>query len=202
VGDVKTYIFSILSIVFLSGCATSSLKVSDNNELLLSHDNIVTMIGTKVLSRDSEWYERLDIYKSRVQNDKGLLLYEDVIVDIDWEFKDGPVVTIGDIFDSYGSSILYMNSNLVLLQVKVSKTQYVNMLVEKSDNQEISYVYGFGNDEFLKLANTVKSDTKLVLGKLKHEGIVFSNDIEPLSTWSVRMLLLQPLLQPVMRYGR
>ncbi len=198
---MKTYILFIIGLVFLSGCATSSLKVSDTNELILQHDTKVTMLGTKVLTREHEWYRNLDIYKSKVQNSKGILLYEDVIADINWEFKFGSVTTIKYIFDAYKSDVIYMNSSLLLLQLRVNKTQYVNMLVEKSGTQELSYVYGFSNKEFLQLAKNIIPENNIFPSKFVHEGIVFSSEIKHLSTWSVKMLLLQPLLQPVMRRG-
>lgn len=198
---MKAYVIFIVSIIFLSGCASSSLKVSDKNELLLQNNNKQIKVGSKVLTKDYEWYRNIDIYKSKIQNSKSVLLYEDVIADINWEFKHGTVATIQYIFDSYKSDVVYMSSDVALLQLRVNKTQFVNMLVEKSGTQELSYVYGFSNKEFIELAQKIMPKDGESLSKLKNEGIVFSSEIKHLSTWSVQMLFLEPLLKPVMRRG-
>lgn len=196
---MKIYVLAVLSVFFLNACTSSSLNISDTNKLLLHQGDKTLQISGKVLSRELEWYPRLNISKSKIQNDKGILLHEHVTTELNWEFLHGPIATLQYIFNSYDSDIIHMSTNLALLQLRVNKTDYVNMLVEISQTQELSYVYGFSNEEFISLAKNIRLDSNHIIPKLKYKGLTFGTDDKPLSTWSVKMLFLEPLLKRVMR---
>jgi hypothetical protein len=115
---------------------------------------------------------------------------------MDWEFFYGPIATLAYIFDGSDTQIIYKDSSLSLLQLKVTKGTYINIMMDSTYDDNYTYVYGFSNARFKKLCKElVNQDIDL-----KHEAKVFNNQSQHMSTWSTLMLFLEPLLAPEVRW--
>jgi len=193
---MRIFLVSFFSVFFFSSCAPSSLIVTSDESLALHQNNTAIRLARGVEEVKHDRYNNLNIIQYKIKGANNVLLYEHVEADINWEFIHGPISTLKYIFDGTKAEILYQDSNINLLQLKISKSKYINILAESSSFNTLSYVYGFSNSEFLELVKIFNKESSL-----KYKGTVFSYLDEVVSKWSVRMLLLNPLLKPDARRG-
>ena len=192
---MKNLILLILIALFLSGCTPSSLKVNSMDELVLKHNSKSYLFANKIDSSRTLSFQNIDVeQKTAIDSNGATLYYEQVLVDIDYEFQYGSVTTLKYIFDVSRTNIIYKASNLLLIQLQIEKDQYINLMAETSGMQDMAYIYGFSNEKLLKIAN-----------ELKVEGYEIKNAFhlrKPLTEWTQQKLILQPLIKPMFRRGR
>jgi len=185
-----------------TGCLTSSLNLDKSNELVLKYNDNSLLLSNEVLDKNSLNYKDLfvDIYK--LKNDKNrVLFYEKAQTTLQFEFNYGSLYSVMYIFDfSRKYTDIYRRNNLRLVQLQLKNKTNVNVLIQASDTQLITYTYGFSNEEFMKIANSVK-DGDDELGVLEHEGIVLNDSSKPLSTWTDKMVYFAPLITPARYLG-
>lgn len=199
---MKKFILLICSVLFLAGCHTSSLNLDKSNELILGYNNNSYMLSSQVLSSKFLNYKDLFINQYMLKDKNGrVLFFEDLETSVDFEFNYKELYTLLYIFDTTKYEMFYQDENLTLLQVKLKNKKYVNVILESNDTQEISYVYGFSNEDFRKIALKLQTKKDDKLPELK-ENIVFLNDTsKPLTKWSSDVVYLTPLITPVRYQG-
>lgn len=192
---MKSLILAILIALFISGCTPSSLKVNSMDELVLKHNSKSYIFANKIESSKTRSFQKMDVEQKIALDSNGAkLYYEQVLVDMEYEFKYGTVTTLKYIFDVSRTNIIYQASNLLLIQLQIEKGHYVNLMAETSGIQDMAYIYGFSNEKLLKIANELKAD-----------GYEIKNAFhlrKPLTEWTQEKLILQPLIQPMFRRGR
>ncbi len=192
---MKSLILAILIALFISGCTPSSLKVNSMDELVLKHNSKSYLFANKIESSKTRSFQKIDVEQKIALDSNGAkLYYEQVLVDMEYEFKYGTVTTLKYIFDVSRTNIIYQASNLLLIQLQIEKGHYVNLMAETSGMQDMAYIYGFSNEKLLKIANELKAD-----------GYEIKNAFhlrKPLTEWTQEKLILQPLIQPMFRRGR
>lgn len=185
----KSILLTIIALLFTS-CAVSSLQIERNSELVLRQNSQKYALGSSQ-DRTLLRFTNLDITQNSIKSSSGnTLFYEQIIVDQAYEFSLGSLVTLKIIFDLSKSNLVYNSSSLKFLQLRVKENEYVNIVAETSALQDMSYVYGYTNEEFLNLAKsmgiTIQSDkleNAVTLGK-------------PITKWSQTRLIVEPILQP------
>ena len=196
---MKYFLLSMFSMIFFSGCAVSSLGISDTRNLSLKNDNKHIEITNTILKKERQWYEYIDISQYKLKNNDTVLFYEYVELDTDWEFIFGPITTLKYILEGANSNTLYKGSAISLVQLKITNSKHINLLIESSGFHDMSYVYGFSDKEFLTLASSLGHKyTKKDLKK-GSTPILLQSNMQHLSKWSVTMLFLRPLIQPSIR---
>ena len=193
---MKKIILFLLITLFFTSCAVSSLNVEEDSQLVLKQNSKDYKLG---VSQGSNFlrFMNIDVLQSSViSNTKTSLFHEKVLVDHAYEFSRGSIETLKIIFDLSKSNLLYRSGNLLFLQLQFQEDKYINLFVEKSSIQDISYLYGYSNDELMNLAASL--DIKLDAVKMRPAVIV----TQPLSKWSQTRLILEPLLQPFDKRGR
>ena len=192
---MKNLILPILIALFLSGCTPSTLKVNSMDELVLKHNSKSYLFANKIDSSKTLSFQKIDVeQKTAIDSSGATLYYEQVLIDIDYEFQYGSVTTLKYIFDVSRTNIIYQASNLLLIQLQIEKDQYINLMAETSGIQDMAYIYGFSNEKLLKIANELKVD-----------GYEIKNAFhlrKPLTEWTQEKLILQPLIKPMFRRGR
>jgi len=192
---MKSLILAILIALFISGCTPSSLKVNSMDELVLKHNSKSYLFANKIESSKTRSFQKIDVEQKIALDSNGAkLYYEQVLVDMEYEFKYGTVTTLKYIFDVSRTNIIYQASNLLLIQLQIEKGHYVNLMAETSGMQDMAYIYGFSNEKLLKIANELKAD-----------GYEIKNAFhlrKSLTEWTQEKLILQPLIQPMFRRGR
>jgi len=192
---MKNLILSILIALFVLGCTASSLKVNSMDELELKHNSKSYIFANKAESSKTRSFQKMDVeQKTAVDSNGATLYYEQILVDMEYEFKYGSITTLKYIFDVSKTNIIYQASNLLVIQLQIEKDHYVNLMAETSGMQDMAYVYGFSNEKLLKIANELKVD-----------GYEIKNAFhlrKPLTEWTQQKLILQPLIKPMFRRGR
>lgn len=200
---MKIIILSLLTLFAFTGCFTSSLSLSKEKELVLKYDANEMLLSSEVLS--SELLNFKDLFVSRYKlksADGGTLFYELAKTSLAFEFSYSGLYTVMYIFDnSKEYEEVLCKNNLTLVQVKLKDARYLNVLIQASDTQVYSYVYGFSNDEFLSMANSIFKKNELKIEKLKFEGITFAKEQIPITNWSDEVVFFTPLIMPFRAYG-
>ncbi|MEN8302779.1 MAG: hypothetical protein ABFQ64_01745 [Campylobacterota bacterium] len=191
---MKNLILPILIILLFLGCAPSSLKVNSVDELVLKHNSKSYLFANKIETNKNLGFQKIDVeQKTAIDSNGAKLYYEQVLVDIDYEFQYGSVTTLKYIFDVSRTNIIYKASNLLVIQLQIEKGHYINLMAETSGMQDMAYVYGFSNEKLLKIANELQAD-----------GYEIKNAFhlkKPLTEWTQEKLILQPLIKPMFRRG-
>ena len=190
--------FFLFSALLFSACTSSSLLVSPHNTLDLQHKNTSVKIASSVLEKQVQSYENIEIAQYKLKRDESVLFYEHVTTDINWEFRYGSVYNLKYIFDGTKANIVYKDSQVTFLQLKISNETYINIFAESSGFKDFSYVYGFSNEAFSVLIDQV-SQTEKNAQSLIYNVPAFDDKSTPMSKWSVIKLLLSPFLKPDVR---
>jgi hypothetical protein len=200
---MKKIILMILSVFLFVGCSTSSLRLESDGVLNLSYDSNIYPIGSKVLHKDLLNFKDLYVYQYKLESESGeVVFYEDARTSLNFEFNFGGLYTVLYIFDDAREyEELYQRNNLRMVQIKLKDGSYVNVIIQASDTQEYSYVYGFSNKEFMKIYETLKgkdSENKV----LKYEAITFDKKTKNITNWNDKLVYFTPLITPLRIMGR
>lgn len=201
---MKFITMMIITLFLFVGCSTSSLVLHDDEKLVLGYDSNSVLLSNNIVESESLNYKDLFIYIYKLKDTNGrVLFYEDAKTELNFEFNFSELYTVMYIFgDAQEYEEVYKRNNLSFVQIKLKDNRYLNVIIQASDTQEYSFVYGFSNEEFLKLAKSVvlKDDKKDLV--LKHDGLVFDSNAKPLSEWNDKLVYFTPLITPLRIMGR
>ncbi len=187
---MKNLTLLIIIALLFSSCAPSSLQVEQNGELVLQHDSKVYTLGS---SGDSNLlrFVNLAITQSSIKStSNATLFYEQIIVDQAYEFSRGSVETLKIIFDLSKSNVVYGSGTILLVQLQVNRDAYVNIMAEISATQDMSYIYGYSNEEYLSMAKELglELDSSSLRKVLRPKASI--------TKWNQTRLIIEPILQP------
>jgi len=159
---MKNIIFTIIITLFFSGCVISSLSLTSNGNLNLKYNDKTFLVSQDVVHDGFLNFKDLIIRQYKVINSDGsILFYEDAETTLLYEFNFLELSTIMYIFDnSKKYEKVYIRNNLSLVQIMLKNGTYINVLIQANSSQLYSYIYGFSNKEFLKIANMIKLDNE------------------------------------------
>ena len=198
----QALLFLFIGIIFI-GCTTSSLKLNKKEELLFKYNSESFLLTNSVVEHQLLNYKDLFVKQYKLKDENGrVLFYEDAKTALNFEFNFGGLYTVMYIFNNAKEyEEVYRKNNLTLVQLKLKNSQYVNVLIQASDTQVISYVYGFSNYEFLKLARELAKDSDKEIKQLKYQGDSLSDSQAPLTNWNDKMVYFTPLITPLRVMG-
>ena len=201
---MKKIIIMVLLVFLFGGCSTSSLKLDKSGDLNLNYDSQSYLVGSKILEEASLNFKDLYINRYKLKNDDGrVLFYEYARTSLNFEFNFGGLYTVLYIFDNAQKyEQLCKRNNLRMVQIKLKDNNYVNVIIQASDTQEYSYVYGFSNKEFMKIYNTIKNEDSKKSISLKYKGVTFSKDSKSITNWNDHLVYFTPLITPLRVTGR
>ena len=196
---MKNIIVFIALSFLLVGCSMSSLKLGKDDQLVLSSNSQKFLLSNKTTDYEVLNYKDLLTYQYKLEDEKGrILFYEESRTSLEYEFNFSALYTVMSIFDdSRRYEDIYQNNNLRLVQLELKDASYVNVLLYASDTQIISYVYGFSNEEFLALANSVNIEPEKKI-ELKHKAV---EPKKPLTNWNDKLVYFTPLITPFRAMG-
>jgi len=188
--------FIALLALFLLGCTPSSLTLEKSQKLILNQNSKEYTFSDRVLNQEKMRFINIDVERYEIQNSSSKrLFFEQLYTETNHEWRYGSVETLKSIFDVYNSNTLYFSATLLLIQFEIEPDKYVNILAETSGTQDISYIYGFSNEEYKKVIKDLGVEVRESEIKKAYEVR------EPLTKWTQKHLILFPLLQPVFRRG-
>ena len=193
---MKKYIILAVAL-FLSACSHNSLIIDEQNRLYVKHQEKEYKSKDNVTKTQYVRFRNIEVEKLELLSaSKEKLFFEQLNADINYEFKYGSVATIKQVFKVSHTNIIYFKENLLLIQLEIEPTRYINLLAETSGTQDMPYVYGFSNSEFKEIARSLGLD-----GKLKDMAEAYGVK-DSLTNWNQTDLILYPLVQPVFRRTR
>ena len=200
---MKKIILTVVLVFLFVGCSTSSLKLDENGLLSLNYDSESYLVGKKVLEHTSLNFKDLQVDRYKLQNENGeVLFYEDAQTALNFEFNFGGLYTVLYVFDDASEyEELCQRNNLRMLQVKLKDGRFVNVIIQASDTQVYSYVYGFSNKEFMRIYQTIreKYDENKVL---KYDGVTFDKTSKNITNWNDKLVFFTPLITPLRVMGK
>ena len=201
---MKKIILMILAIIFISGCATSSLKVNKKDELVIKYDVKELILNFKLTNSDTLHDKNIIIVQNRLQDEYGrVLFYEDVETDSSYEFNFNELYSLLYIFGEIKKyERVYTRNNLSFFQLLLPNDKRINVMVQASSSQRISFVYGFSNYEFIKLAKKIKGDSEGEFKRLKYQARTLTMQEKPLTKWSTELIYFTPLITPLRGLGK
>lgn len=201
---MKKIVWILFILLAFLGCSRSSLQLHKSEKLILDYNKKEFLLTNKIEKQKSLNYKDLFIEQYKLSDKSGrVLFYEDVRTALDYELNFGGLYTIMYVFDnSKKYTEVYRRNNLRLVQLELKNSKYVNILLQASDTQVISYVYGFSNYEFLELAKKLKADDKTEIKRLQYEGLSLSVSDAPLSNWNDKLVFFTPLITPFRSLGK
>lgn len=190
---MKYYSF-FLTVLLLTGCATSTLKLGIDDTLTLTYDKEKLSAHGITLDSKSDQYPELQLRQSIIKlDDDTLLVYEEVVVDLLYQFQYGTPQSIEMIFDAEKSKLIYQRNNLYFLQLLLKNGKYLNVVCQQSSLQSLTQLYGFSNKLMEKIINTV-SEKEQVL-KFQKDVISFEHFKRSyFSTWSAKLIAIDGLI--------
>ena len=155
---MKKIIFTLIISILFIGCATSSLNITKDKKAVLNYDSQQYLLSTQILSSKSLNFKDLlvDQYKLKSTNNN-VLFYEHGSTALNFEFNFGGLYTVMCVFDDAQKyEQLYKRNNLRMVQIKLKDNRYVNVIIQASDTQNYTFVYGFSNDEFIRIYKKIR----------------------------------------------
>jgi len=200
---MKNLILVILILLASIGCSVSSLNFRKGEKLVFKYNSKEFLLSNKVDEHKFLNYKDLFVNQYKLEDTKGrVLFYEKVETAVDFEFKSSALYTVMYIFnDTKEYEEVYHKNNLRLVQLKLKDKRGVNVLIQASDTQVISYVYGFSNYEFIKLAKQLGADSDVEIKELKYQGVLFNTAESSVTNWNDKMVYLTPLITPIRVMG-
>ncbi len=194
---MKNLTFTLLILLFFTGCFTSSLSVTNTGDLRLEYGDENHLFGKNVHSENFLNFKDLFVQQYRLKNSDGsILFYENAETTLMYEFNFTEIYSVMYIFNnSKKYEKVYVRNNLSFVQIKLKNNSYVNVLIQAGCSQNYSYIYGFSNKEFLKIIELTK-EKDIKINELKYEGIVFDDSSKPLTNWNDWLVYFTPLIMP------
>ena len=203
------YFRSVFTIVvllfFLSGCVTSSLTMPDQQTILISTNKNKMQISGNVHKNSRVNMNNIAfVHQSLFEQEEGAyLVYETVDLDSNYRYNYAPQRTMDIVFDAKEISTIYMFQYLTFLQIETQDRQLLNVLVDQSHEQYLTFAYGFSSKKFKEMIETVDATDKKPSRALREEAVTLTDpDKAVLSQWNTKMLVLDHIFVPIGRMMR
>ena len=201
---MKNIILILFITILISGCGNSTLKINKKDELLIQNNLNELIVSSKVTKTETLNYKNISVIQNRLQDEYGrVLFYEDVKTASNYKFNFEEQNSVVNIFASMKKhEKVYTKDNLSFIQLVLANDKRINIMLQKNSTQGISFVYGFSNYEFIKLAKKIKADSEGELKRLRYQGYTFTAQDRPLTKWSSDVINTTSLIQPLLGLGK
>jgi len=159
---VKT-IFWAAAIVLLSACSTSQV-VFQNDGLTIQSGNNASRYQGQLAAGHNENFSTLFIEQKVLKFPEGnLIVYEHARTDLQYEFGPSLQRIIGVVFNAVQMMPVYIGSQLSAYQIALPNGQWLNLLAQQSDTQELHLIYGMNTKQFTAMLKNIDPDAPLAL---------------------------------------
>ena len=197
---MRRYIFQSLFgaalLVLLSGCSTSTLVLNNNDEVVLTYNDRSIEAAGKTLKKNQLVFSTIIIDQNVLQfKDKSLLVYESTTVDLNYMYKYATQTSVEMIFDAKKINTIYRRNNLYFFQMILKNGKILNAMVQQSNDQTLSMVYGFSVEQFRKILGQVEGSEKMFI-KLETKNIEIFKDPKSAvkSKWNMKLINIDSLI--------
>ena len=156
-------VFLTAAIVFLNACSTSHVDFH-NNKLAIQSGNSTSNYDGHLLTRHRENFATLFIDQKILQFPQGnLIVYEDARTDLQYEFGPSQQRIVSEVFNAIQVRPVSIASQLSAYQLAMPNGQWLNLLAQQSDSQELHLIYGMNNQQFKSMIKDVNTNDSLAL---------------------------------------
>ncbi len=182
------------AILLLNACSTSHVNVH-NGQIMIQSGNSASLYQGQLVARHNENFSTLFIEQKILKFPEGnLIVYEHARTDLQYEFEPSLQRVIGVVFDAVQMMPVYIGSQLSAYQIALPNGQWLNLLAQQSDTQELHFIYGMNTKQFTAMIKKIDADAPLALDrqviqiKKPHQAL--------LSRWTTWKVHFYPLVVP------
>lgn len=190
---MKKFLLSLSLLVLFVGCGTNNIVLKKDSGLIFNFADKSSILSSKIVESKSLRLSTIDIQQHKLQDDNNrILFYEEIATDDDYSFRYTPLRNIEYIFNAKKSTVIYDNNTILLAQIELPQGEHINVMSQSNNMENFSYVYGFSNYEFKKIAREITKDSDKRLPSLRKQGMGVRVDDMPLTRWSETKLIVKP----------
>ena len=142
------HVFYFAAIVLLNACSTSQVDFQNDRLMIQSGNNAVYYDG-KLVARHHENFSTLFIDQKILALPQGnLIVYEHARTDLQYEFGPSMRRIIQVVFDARQIVPVYIGSQFSAYRIALPRGQWLNILAQQSDTQELYFIYGMNTVQF------------------------------------------------------
>jgi len=157
----KVFCFAI--IILLSACSTSQVNFK-NDRLMIQSGNTSSFYDGYLITKRNENFSTLFIDQAILKVPEGnLIVYEHARTDLQYEFEPNLQRIIQVVFDTRQIIPVYNGSQLAAYQIALPHGQWLNILAQQSDTQELYFIYGMSTKQFSTMIKKIDPDASLAL---------------------------------------
>jgi len=182
------------AIFLFSACSTSQVDFQDDKVMIQSGSNISYFDG-KLIAKRNENFSTLFIDQKILQVPQGnLIVYEHARTDLQYEFEPSLQRIIWIVFDARQIIPVYIGSQLSAYQIALPQGQWLNILAQQSDTQELYFIYGMNTTQFNTMLQ--KIDANAPSAPYEHVMKLHTGQKAIQSRWTMQKVHFVPLVVP------
>lgn len=181
-------------IVFLNSCSTSQMSFK-NDRFMIQSGNSSTFYDGQLIAKHNENFSTLFVDQKILKLAEGnLIVYEHARTDLQYEFGPGLQRIIQVVFDARKIIPVYIGSQLSAYQIALPYGQWLNILAQQSDTQELYFIYGMSTPQFNTMLR--KIDTNAPSAPNQHVIQLKTGQQAIQSRWTMEKVHFVPLVVP------
>jgi len=187
-------LFLCTVIVFLNACSTSQVNFK-NDQLMIQSGDTSTFYAGKLIAKHNENFSTLFIDQKILQLPQGNnIVYEYAHTDLQYEFGPSLQRVIRIVFDASKIIPVYIGSQLSAYQIALPQGQWLNILAQQSNTQDLYFIYGMNTVQFNKMIKKLNPDAPLAPYTKVMKLDSGQKAIQ--SRWTMRKVHFVPLVVP------
>lgn len=189
---IKSIFYSTI-VILLVGCSTSRVNFK-NDQLIIQSSNTTSVYNGHLLSRHTENFSTLFIDQKILQLPQGdIIVYEHARTDLQYEFEPTIHRIIKYVFETNKMVPVYMGSQLAAYQIALPNGQWLNLLAQRSDTQELYFIYGMSTSKFNKMIRGIDENAPSAF----YKNVIKLNKQQAVqSRWTMKKVHFIPLVVP------
>ncbi len=187
-------VFLTVAILLLNACSTSQVVFQNDGLTIQRGDNASRYQGQLAVGHN-ENFSTLFIQQKVLKFPKGnLIVYEHARTDLQYEFEPSLQRIIAVVFNAVQMTPVYIGSQLSAYQIGLPNGQWLNLLAQQSDSQELHLIYGMDTKQFTTMIKNIDPDVPL---SLYRQVIQLNKPQQALqSRWTTWKVHFYPLVVP------
>lgn len=155
--------FLLAAMLLLNACTTSQV-VFQNEELMIKIGNNTSRYQTQLIYSHNGNFSTLFIEQKISRFPGGnLIVYEHARTDLQYEFEPGLQRIVSVVFNAVQMKPVYIGSQLSAYQIALPNGEWLNLLAQQSDTQELHLIYGMNTKQFTAMIKKIDPDVPLAL---------------------------------------
>ncbi len=187
-------VFLTAAIILFSACSTSQVDFQNDKIMIQSGSNTSYFDG-KLIAKRNENFSTLFIDQKILKVPQGnLIVYEHARTDLQYEFEPSLQRIIWIVFEARQIIPVYIGSQLSAYQIALPQGQWLNILAQQSDTQELYFIYGMSTTQFNTMLQ--KIDPNASSAPYEHVIQFHPGQKAIQSRWTMQKVHFVPLVVP------